>query len=153
MAMRSLPAWGLVLGSLLSCPACGGRAGGEVVQAPAEPRAAAPRAAKPQATAEGARDYALSLIERGDYRELITRLVVPEQLAKVGEREGGLELVITEFAAGKAAGLTTLLRATVGHPPTFDENGTHATFTADGVEGAPASIRFRKVDSDWYIEN
>jgi hypothetical protein len=156
----------LVLTLAALAAACGvGR--GPVVQAVADPvsgpasgassASTAPLARVPlesQATVEGARDLALALLERQAYRELIKRIVLPADLARLWEREGGVDKAAAEFSAsGKADELLHMLQQTKQQRPELSEGGDVARFTVVAEEARRTPLTFRKVVDRWYLQN
>jgi hypothetical protein len=107
-----------------------------------------------QATLESTRDLAIALLERQAYRELITRLVLPADLARLEEREGGVDKAVADFSAsGKADELLRMLRQTEQQRPELGEGGDVARFTVVAEEGRKTPLTFRKVVDRWYLQN
>ena len=108
------------------------------------------RVADPQTTLEGARDLAIELTEHRAYKELVTRLVEPSELAKIEAKTGGVDALVEEFASSeKPAELLQMLRAARGATPELKDDGASASFAREGAR----DLKFRRVDGRWYLKN
>lgn len=114
-----------------------------------------PRADR-QATAEEARDYAIELLEREQYEELVVKLLSPNEQEKIRNRKGGLARVVSELStSNKRIELLETLRSVKNVKPETTEEG-RVRFPIPGgppADSARGDVTFEYVEGRWYIRN
>jgi len=104
------------------------------------------------AEARVAMGEAVQLLEAGRYRDFMERFAKPTALRAIAEREGGLELVVSQFKKRKASKLLMQMHALLAAStiPTISEDGATATFATEDGE---VRVVFEREFGRWYLRN
>jgi len=97
-------------------------------------------------------DLGIKLIEEKKFEELIKAVASPEDIKKILERVT-MEELVAGFRDRNATELLEVFKQVKGKTPTFNDAKDEATFKLDPAVGSHAEMKFRLIDSKWYLEN
>lgn len=108
-----------------------------------------------QATLEGAREYAIELLEKQEYAALVINVIdisTLERMAATSPGDNIIEGAIADFAtSAEPHTLLAKLRDSTGRTPAFTPSGDVARFEVD-VPKEHESIAFERINGRWYLK-
>jgi hypothetical protein len=97
-------------------------------------------------------ERATSLLEAKDYAAFFTQCVRPSEVADMVEELGSIEKLAEAYAeSNRAASMLAVLKAATKVAPTFDADGTRATFAFDEPVERERRLVLQKIDGKWYL--
>ena len=108
-----------------------------------------------QATLDGARDYAIELLERRDYASLVINVIdssTLEHMASTTPGDNVIEGAIADFASSaEPHTLLAKLRDSTRRVPALTASGAVARFEVD-VPNEHETLAFERVNGRWYLK-